>query len=41
MATALSDEILQTVFFQRSEALKKKEAVYDSVILNRAYSHYR
>ena len=38
---SLAQEILTTVSSSQSESLKKKEALYRSVITNRAYSHYR
>jgi ribosomal protein S7 len=41
IASSLVDEIIQTVSSSHSEPLKKKEALYRSVITNRAYSHYR
>jgi small subunit ribosomal protein S7 len=38
---SLADEIITIVSSSSSEALKKKELMYRSVITNRAYSHYR
>ena len=38
---SLAEEVLAVVSSQQSEASKKKEALYRSVITNRAYSHYR
>jgi small subunit ribosomal protein S7 len=37
----LADEIIAIISSSPSDALKKKEAMYRSVITNRAYSHYR
>jgi ribosomal protein S7 len=38
---SFTEEVLAVVSSQPSEALKKKEALYRSVVNNRAYSHYR
>ena len=38
---SFAEEVLAVVSSQPSEALKKKEALYRSVVNNRAYSHYR
>jgi small subunit ribosomal protein S7 len=37
----LAEEVLATISSTQSEALKKKEAMYRSVVTNRAYAHYR
>jgi len=39
--TSLAEEVVAVVSGRPSEALKKKEALYRSVVANRAYSHYR
>jgi ribosomal protein S7 len=41
VAESLANEIISTVFFKRSETLKKKSELYDTVVKNRAYGHYR
>lgn len=41
VAETLANEILNTVFFKRSEALKRKNELYDLILRNRAYTHYR
>lgn len=37
----LSDELINTVYTKRSEWLRRKEDIYETVIRNRAYMHYR
>lgn len=38
---ALAHEIINILFFKKSEVLRKKNEVYASVIANRAYTHFR
>jgi ribosomal protein S7 len=38
---SLAEEVLAVISSQTSEAVKKKETLYRSVVNNRAYSHYR
>jgi hypothetical protein len=40
-AESLANEILGVVFDQQCETIRKKEQLYDAVVRNRAYSHYR
>lgn len=41
VAETLAQELIDTVFFKRSEALKRKNELYETVVKNRAYTHYR
>ncbi len=41
LSSSLADEVISTVASSHSEALKKKDVLYESVIRNRAYYHYR
>ena len=41
LAEGLADELMGTVFSNRSEALKRKEELYTTAIKNRAYLHFR
>jgi ribosomal protein S7 len=38
---SLAEEVVAILSSSQSEGLKKKEALYKSVVTNRAYSHYR
>lgn len=38
---ALGQEIINIVFLKKSEVLRKKNELYESVIANRAYTHFR
>jgi len=37
----LTEEFVGAYFFKESEALRKKEQLYQTVIKNRAFNHYR
>lgn len=41
VAENLATELLDTVFLKRSEVLRKKAELYETVVKNRAYTHYR
>ncbi len=41
IAETLATELIDTVFFKRSDILRKKADLYDTVVKNRAYTHYR
>lgn len=40
-AETLAEELLNTYFLKRSESLRQKEQLYQTVIKNRAFNHYR
>jgi hypothetical protein len=40
-AENLAEELLNTYFLRRSESLRQKEQLYQTVIKNRAFNHYR
>jgi small subunit ribosomal protein S7 len=40
-AEVLCDEFVSTYFLKKSEALRQKEQLYQTVIKNRAFNHYR
>lgn len=40
-AETLAEELISTYFLKRSESLRQKEQLYQTVIKNRAFNHYR